>query len=217
MDGIAGESCARLARRRRMLLGIARKPFASIAPYTIEEAYEVGRWPSNAAICRRSRDELGDFAVPSGFSFNDGRKSCGNSTSTRWAGAICDKLKRRHPHVFGRYAGPHDGASSRLSGRTSKAEERGPARRRGAIWTGFTAGVCPALMRAHKLRQGARPRVGIRLGLLPIQTATRWPKKNCPKGCARAARKHQGDTPHAEVFEEVGDLLFAAANLGTQA
>src|SRR5215475_2629635 len=73
--------------------------FASIAPYTIEEAYEV-----DDAIRRKDwdglRDELGDLLLQVVFHAQMAREA-GHFGFEDVVSAICDKLERRHPHVFG--------------------------------------------------------------------------------------------------------------------
>jgi nucleoside triphosphate diphosphatase len=130
-----------------------QQTFASIAPYTIEEAYEVAD-----AIERGDlgglKDELGDLLFQVVFHSQMASES-GQFDFEAVAGAICDKLTRRHPHVFG------DGAPLSIVEQTSsweniKAEERGS--------TGVSAlhgvpNALPALLRAYKLSKRAA-RVG---------------------------------------------------------
>jgi len=134
--------------------------FATIAPYTIEEAYEVAH-----AIERRDledlRDELGDLLLQvvyharmaeeeGAFAFDDVVES------------ICDKLVRRHPHVFGdAETGGHERLWEKL-----KAEERADKQAR-AQALGQTEDPLadipraqPALMRARKLLKRARSETG---------------------------------------------------------
>jgi ATP diphosphatase len=125
--------------------------FATIAPYTVEEAYEV-----QAAIAEGDpaalRDELGDLlfqvvyharlAEERGwFSFDD------------VAAGIKDKMIRRHPHVFGD-AAERDAAAQTEAWEAQKAAERGAA----GVLDGI-AGALPALARAQKLNARAA-RVG---------------------------------------------------------
>ncbi len=167
--------------------------FTTIAPYTIEEAYEVADAIAGgdpAQIC----DELGDLllqvvfhsqiAADDGlFGFND------------VANAISDKMERRHPHIFG------DARTDdvRLQWEQIKAAERasdGP--------TGALAGVAlslPALLRAQKL-QGRAARVGF------DWPDTEGPLAKIDEELAEVAQATSDDERH----EEVGDLLFAVVN-----
>lgn len=167
--------------------------FSTIAPYTIEEAYEVADAIAGgdpAEIC----DELGDLllqvvfhsqiAADDGlFGFND------------VANAISDKMERRHPHIFG---GGKTG-DVRQQWEQIKATERtadGPA--------SALAGVAlslPALLRAQKL-QGRAARVGFD-----------WPDADGPRDkIAEELAEVAAAATDAERHEEVGDLLFAVVN-----
>ena len=174
--------------------------FSTIAPYTIEEAYEVAD-----AIAREDmpalRDELGDLLFQVVF-YARMASETGAFEFSDIVGAICDKMLRRHPHVFGsdaeRAAGPAEGSWERI-----KAEERG-----GGGDEGTLAGVAkslPALKRAQKLgkraagvgfdwpdRRGVREKIAEELEELEDAVGTRDP---------------------ARVEEEFGDLLFAVVNL----
>jgi ATP diphosphatase len=167
--------------------------FGTIAPYTIEEAYEVADAIAGgdpAAIC----DELGDLllqvvfhsqiAADNGlFGFDD------------VANAISDKMERRHPHIFG------DTRTDdvRLQWEQIKAAERasdGPA--------GALSGVAlslPALLRAQKL-QGRAVRVGF------DWPDTEGPRAKIDEELVEVAQATSDDERH----EEVGDLLFAVVN-----
>ena len=108
--------------------------FATIAPYTIEEAYEVAD-----AIEREDlphlKDELGDLLFQVVFHAQIAREH-GAFDFEAAAAAICDKLKRRHPHVFAGQGRPAEGrpsaAEQSVLWENIKAEERSDARRGGA-------------------------------------------------------------------------------------
>ncbi len=175
--------------------------FASIAPYTIEEAYEVAD-----AIDRRDlqglKEELGDLLLQvvfharmaeeqGAFGFND------------VVMAITDKLQRRHPHVFAneRIA---SAAEQRRSWEILKAGERG---REGYGAAGVLDGVAaalPALSRAEKL--------GRRAGGVGFD----WPDAGAVTVKLHeelAELEHAADGDQDAVMEEIGDLLFTVANL----
>jgi ATP diphosphatase len=179
--------------------------FATIAPYTIEEAYEV------ADACERGdaaalKDELGDLlfqvvfharmAEEAGlFAFNDVAK------------AIADKMLRRHPHVFGS-AEIADAAAQSVAWEEHKAAERRAKAAHSGAPPSALDGVgeaLPALTRALKLQRRAA-RVGFD-----------WPdappildkiEEEIGELRQALARGHAG-----EIEDEIGDLLFAAVNL----
>ena len=117
--------------------------------------------------------------------------------------AICDKLRRRHPHVFAQGAAL-SAAEQTLAWEDIKAEERGAGK------VSALQGVpqaLPALLRAHKLSKRAA-RVGFDFEHAG-QCADKVAEELAEVRVAAAAPHG----PSAAVFEEVGDLLFAAANL----
>lgn len=175
--------------------------FSTIAPYTIEEAYEVAD-----AIAREDwdalRDELGDLLFQVVFHARLAEEA-GTFDFEAVAEGIAAKLLRRHPHVFGteeeRARGPEPGAWERI-----KAEERGGD----AAGESALAGVAhalPALKRAQKLGERAA-RVGFE-----------WPDIEGPR--AKVAEElaeldeARREGPPEHVAEELGDLLFAVVNL----
>ena len=125
--------------------------FASIAPYTIEEAYEV-----DDAIRREDwdalRDELGDLLLQVVFHAQMARE-VGKFTFEDVVGAICDKLVRRHPHVFG------DAVIDTAHAQTAAWEQQKAGERAARGATSAMDGVplaLPALLRARKLLSRAR-------------------------------------------------------------
>src|ERR1700738_1387953 len=95
--------------------------FASIAPYTIEEAYEVADAVARGDM-RHPRDELGDLLCQVVFRAQIAREA-NQFDFEAVAGAICDKLLRRHPHVFGA-SGPLTQAEQSVAWEDIKAAER---------------------------------------------------------------------------------------------
>jgi nucleoside triphosphate diphosphatase len=184
-----------------------QQTFASIAPFTIEEAYEVAD-----AIERNDmphlKDELGDLLFQVVF-HSQMASEAGQFDFDAVAGAICDKLRRRHPHVFG------DGGQLNVA-EQSKAWEEIKARERGSAGASALQGVpnaLPALLRAFKLSKRAAR------GGFDFEHAGQCADKvaeELAEVCAAAADSaHAGAPPtaSAQIFEEIGDLLFAAANL----
>jgi nucleoside triphosphate diphosphatase len=178
-----------------------QQTFASIAPYTIEEAYEVAD-----AISRGDmgdlKDELGDLLFQVAFHAQIAREA-GQFDFEAVAAAICDKLTRRHPHVFGDH-GPLSIAEQNAAWEDIKATERGgtdPSALQGV------PNALPALMRADKLSKRAA-----RVGFDFEHAGQCADKVDEELAEVRAAsRESSGASP--EIFEEIGDLLFAAANL----
>jgi ATP diphosphatase len=182
--------------------------FASIAPYTIEEAYEVADAIERGDVADL-KDELGDLLFQVVFHAQIAREA-GAFDFEAVASAICDKLVRRHPHVFAAAAGRSDPLTA---AEQSVAWEESKARERGANSGGALRGVpqtLPALMRAHKLSKRAA-RVGFDFEHAS-QTADKVAEELAEVREAAAAGAAVAG-PSQEIFEEVGDLLFAAANL----
>ena len=175
--------------------------FATIAPYTIEEAYEVAD-----AIARGDMgalpDELGDLLFQVVYHARLGEEA-GRFSFADVARAIADKMVRRHPHVFG------DAASREAGMHADLWEAQKAAERRGRDEHGALAGVpvgLPALTRAEKLsKRAARvgfdwPDVAAVLDKLDEEVAEL--RAELPAGNA------------ARLADELGDMLFVLANLG---
>jgi nucleoside triphosphate diphosphatase len=184
-----------------------QQTFASIAPYTVEEAYEVAD-----AIERGDygslRDELGDLLFQVVFHSQMASES-GEFDFEAVAGAICDKLTRRHPHVFGGGA-PLSVVDQSAAWENIKAEERSAAAGRGAAEVSALHGVpnaLPSLLRAYKLSKRAA-RAGF-----DFEHAGQCADKVAEELLEVRAASAASPAGSAEIFEEVGDLLFAAANL----
>ena len=188
--------------------------FASIAPYTIEEAYEVADAVARGDM-RHLRDELGDLLFQVVFHAQIASEA-NQFDFEAVAGAICDKLLRRHPHVFGA-SGPLTQAEQSVVWEDIKAAERGAANTERSHLDGVPQAL-PALMRAYRLsKRAARAgfdfehagqtadKVAEELAEVRDAAAQSAPAKNAPAQTPGPA------TP--EIFEEIGDLLFAAANL----
>lgn len=176
--------------------------FATIAPYTIEEAYEVAD-----AIAQNDlgelKEELGDLLLQvvfhsrmaeeqEEFSFDD------------VAGAIADKMVRRHPHVFG-----DDGADTpdkvKQSWEETKAQER-KAKGRNASALDGVALALPALTRAEKLTKRAA-----RVGFDWTEADDIFAKIEEEIGELR--HEIRTGAPAHRLEDELGDLLFCMANL----
>jgi nucleoside triphosphate diphosphatase len=193
--------------------------FASIAPYTIEEAYEVADAVEHGDM-RHLRDELGDLLFQVVFHAQIASEA-NQFDFEAVAGAICDKLLRRHPHVFGA-SGRLTQAEQSVAWEEIKAAERGAVNEeRGAVngERSHLDGVpqaLPALMRAFKLSKRAA-RVGFDFEHAS-QTADKVAEelaevRDAAAQSAHANNSHVSTGASPEIFEEIGDLLFAAANL----
>jgi MazG family protein len=180
--------------------------FATIAPYTIEEAYEVAD-----AIERQDmaalKDELGDLLLQVVFHAQMAREA-GRFDFADVAAAVSEKMIRRHPHVFGDVAIATAEAQT-LAWEEHKANERqaqaAAEGRMPSVLDGVAAGL-PALMRALKLQRRAA-RVGFD-----------WPKAanvlvKIDEEISEIEKEIDGDGSKDRLLDEVGDLLFAVVNL----
>ena len=167
--------------------------FATIAPYTIEEAYEVAD-----AIARDDMDaladELGDLQLQVVFHARMAEEA-GKFKLDDVLNRICDKMERRHPHIFGdaEHGGHH-------LWEVIKAEERAANPDKSAL--ADVALALPALERAAKL-QGRAARRGFD-----------WPDASGPRAkIDEELAELERETEHPRMLEEMGDLLFAVVNL----
>ena len=175
--------------------------FATIAPYTIEEAYEVAD-----AIDRQAWDELkgelGDLLFQSVFHARMAEEA-GLFDLDDVATAIADKMIARHPHVFGDESNAKSADQQVADWESVKAAERA-AKAKGGVLDDVALGL-PALMRAEKLQKRAA-RVGFD-----------WPDiamvidKIAEE--ARELAEARATLPQDKIAEEMGDLLFVMANL----
>jgi MazG family protein len=178
--------------------------FSSIAPYTIEEAYEVAD-----AIARGDmddlRDELGDLLFQVVFHARMAEES-GAFAFADVVQAIVEKMIRRHPHVFADEEVADAEAQTR-AWEQLKAEER-KAKAQHSLFDGVTLGL-PALSRAHKLQKRA------------ARAGFDWPSIH---GVLEKIHEEL-DEVRAEIAKgddealaaEIGDLLFACVNLARYA
>jgi nucleoside triphosphate diphosphatase len=194
--------------------------FATLARYTIEEAYELVDAIERGDL-PHMRDELGDLLLQVVFHAQIAREY-GHFDFDAVAAGITAKLKRRHPHLFAELA-PSSGEAGARSGAAAtateqlisweniKAEERRKAQtaNAGASQLDDVPRSLPALMRADKLSKRAA-RVGFDFDLAD-HAAAKVAEELAE--VSAAARANGVAAPSREVFEEVGDLLFAATNL----
>ena len=168
--------------------------FATIAPYTLEEAHEVAD-----AIDRDDMpdlcEELGDLLLQVVFHARMADEA-GHFTLADVADGICAKMERRHPHIFGPQSGPASADEVRATWEDIKAAEKP----RESVLDGVALAL-PALTRAEKLASRA------------ARKGFDWPDASGP-----LAKIHEelaeiaSASTDAERADEAGDLLFAAAN-----
>jgi len=181
--------------------------FRTIAPYTIEEAYEVAD-----AIERDDlpalKEELGDLLLQVVYHAQMAREA-GAFSFADVAAAVADKMIDRHPHVFGD-ARIATADAQTVSWEARKAAERA-ARKDGAVEpAGALDGVAralPALLRAEKIQKRAA-----RVGFDWKQTGPVIDKIEEELGELRAELA-AGTVDQARLADELGDVLFAVANL----
>ncbi len=174
--------------------------FSTIAPYTIEEAYEV-RAAIDSGQPAQLKDELGDLLFQVVYHAR-------LAEERNWfcfadvAAGITAKMIARHPHVFGN-EGARDAAAQTAAWETQKAAERA-ARHETGILDGITTAL-PALPKAQKLTARAA-RVGFD-----------WPNPEAVLDkLAEETAELRHELPEADparIADELGDMLFVLANL----
>jgi MazG family protein len=182
--------------------------FASIAPYTIEEAYEVAEAIAENDMASL-KDELGDLLFQVVFHARMAEER-GAFAFADIAGAIADKMLRRHPHVFGPnvFGGAEiaDAAAQTVAWEEHKAKERSARNADQAQSVLDGVGVAlPALTRAEKIQKRAA-----RVGFDWPEAAPILDKIAEEIGELRAELQSGAK---ARIEDELGDLLFAVANL----
>jgi ATP diphosphatase len=170
--------------------------FTTIAPYTIEEAYEVADAIERGDLAAL-KDELGDLLLQVVFHARMAEEAEAFDFNAV-AAAIGDKMEARHPHIFG--SAPDFGQSREDRWESAKAAERAASGADSALHG--VALALPALMRAEKLQKRAA-RVGFD-----------WPDISGPVDkLAEEVAELAAARTEEEHTEEAGDLLFAAVNL----
>src|ERR1700719_2796309 len=183
-----------------------QQDFSTIAPYTIEEAYEV-----TEAIARDDmaalKDELGDLLFQVVFHARMAEER-GLFAFEDVADAIADKMERRHPHVFGGVQIDSVAAQDKAWEEHKAAERRDRAQASGAAASVLdgVALALPALLRADKIQKRAA-RIGFD-----------WPDARpvfdkLKEEIAELESELQKPPERRALEEEMGDILFAAANL----
>ena len=183
-----------------------QQDFASIAPYTIEEAYEVAdaiEGGDRAAIC----DELGDLLLQVVFHSQIAEEE-GCFTLADVARSISDKMVNRHPHVFGKKNTPDADQQIQLWENIKKAERA--TKGQNGVLAGIPVGM-PPMQRAIKLQKRA------------ASVGFDWPEivqiidKLHEEAAELTAELETTPQNKKRVTDEVGDMLFVAVNLARKA
>ncbi len=183
-----------------------KQTFETIAPYTIEEAYEVDeaiRDGDRDAL----RDELGDLLLQTVFHARIAEEE-GSFEFADVVTAICEKMVRRHPHVFSDGTVENADAQTAAWEQQKEQERASKAAKKGEIASaldGVTVGL-PSLLRAVKLQKRAA-RVGFD-----------WPETvqvldKMQEESAELVEAFQNNEGQNRLKEEFGDLMFVMANL----
>ena len=167
--------------------------FETIAPYTVEEAYEVADAIERADM-DDLRGELGDLLLQVVFHARMAEEA-GCFAFEDVARSIADKMETRHPHIFGDEAGVMDGTRWE----DLKAAERASSGSQSAM--DGVAHALPALLRAQKLQKRA------------ARDGFDWPDTQGPAAKLAEEAEELREASPPRKFEEAGDLLFAAVNL----
>lgn len=184
------EIMARLRDRQNGCPWDIEQTFATIAPYTIEEAYEVAdaieRLDMAALV-----DELGDLLFQVAFHARMAEEA-GHFDFADVVNAICDKMIRRHPHVFGENKIKPDWEALKAAERVTSTD---------ASALGGVALSLPALMRAEKLQKRA------------ARTGFDWPDdRGALEKIFEEIDEVKAASSEIHRAEEIGDLLFAVVN-----
>jgi nucleoside triphosphate diphosphatase len=205
------EIMARLRDPERGCPWDVEQDFASIAPYTIEEAYEVAD-----AIDRGDfdalKDELGDLLLQVVFHARMAEES-GRFDFSQVAQAICDKMVRRHPHVFGDETVADAEAQTRAWEEHKRRErDDGDASALAGVATGL-----PEWMRATKLQKRAAT-VGFDWpDHRPVIAKLKEELDEVSAEFDAAAAAPHDTVLRERIEDELGDVLFVCVNLARHA
>jgi len=181
-----------MARLRHPITGCEwdrAQNFGSIAPYTIEEAYEVADAITRADMTDL-KDELGDLLLQVVF-HSQMAEEAGHFSLQDVVTAISDKMERRHPHIF-------SNSAANPGWEVIKAEERAAKAQNGTL-DGVSLGL-PALLRAEKLQKRA------------ARSGFDWPNADGPRAKIAEEIAEIEAASEVEREEEIGDLLFSVVN-----
>ncbi|MBX7540661.1 nucleoside triphosphate pyrophosphohydrolase [Qipengyuania sphaerica] len=167
--------------------------FSTIAPYTIEEAYEVADAIERSDMADL-KGELGDLLFQVVFHSRMAQEA-GHFEFADVAKDIADKMEARHPHIFGN----EGGIMEETRWEDLKAAEREASGAKGAL--DGVALALPALLRAQKLQKRA------------ARHGFDWPDVSGPRDKVIEEIEELAEASESEIEEEAGDFLFAAVNL----
>ncbi len=184
-----------------------KQTFSTIAPYTIEEAYEVADAIDRGDI-QDLRDELGDLLFQVVF-YAQMAQELQIFSFAEIVNSICEKMLRRHPHVFGDAEYTTD-RELRSAWDYHKQREREDKAEHDASVLAGVARALPALMRAEKLQHRAA-RVGFDWSDIGGVIA------KCKEEISELEAELKDRRESAGVCQELGDLLFSCVNLARHA
>lgn len=191
-----------------------QQSFSSIAPYTIEEAYEVVDAIDRGDLADL-KDELGDLLLQVVFHARMAEEA-GAFAFADVVAAICDKMTRRHPHVFG--DATFDDAEAQL--RDWEAHKQAERSARGDTDTSALAGIArglPEWQRAVKLQKKAA-KIGFDWpGPEPVLEKLAEEIEEVREEFQAIANNPDDAAAHDRLEDEIGDLLFVCANLARHA
>ena len=216
-DGDISALLAIMARLRDRESGCpwdVRQTFATIAPYTIEEAYEVAD-----AIDRNDlpalKDELGDLLLQVVFHARMAEEQ-GAFAFADVVAAICDKMLRRHPHVFAGASVEDAEAQTRAWDEHKRLEREAEGHADTSALAGIARGL-PEWQRAVKLQHKAA-KVGFDWpGPEPVIAKLHEEIEEVRVEFAAVAADPGDELARAQLEDEIGDLLFVCANIARHA
>ena len=167
--------------------------FSSIAPYTIEEAYEVADAIERGAM-DELREELGDLLLQVVFHARMAEER-GLFAFNDVARAISNKMETRHPHIF------RDAGGTMTEGRWEELKAAERQQKGASSAMDGVARALPALLRAEKLQKRA------------ARDGFDWGDTEGPTAKVHEEIGELAEAPEENRLEEAGDLLFAAVNL----
>ncbi len=185
-----------------------KQTFSTIAPYTIEEAYEVAE-AINRGDMNELQDELGDLLFQVVFYAQMAKEEKAFDFDDVVAG-ICEKMRRRHPHVFGDAEIASAEAQTLAWEQQKSTERKAKAGGRPHSLLDGVASALPALMRSEKLQRRA------------ARGGFDWPDvfgvlAKVREELDEVAVELEQRGSKERVAEEIGDLLMACANLARKA
>lgn len=176
--------------------------FATIAPYTIEEAYEVAEAIA-AGDMAELKKELGDLLFQVVFHSRMAEEA-GHFRLDDVVAAVCDKMERRHPHIFGTGTAAASSQAQKLEWEAIKAAERAAEGKAAGPVSALdgVATALPALMRAEKLQARA------------ARVSFDWPDIASVRAKVdEELAEFDEATDEVHRREEAGDLMFVVVNL----